>query len=603
MAKMNRQLDAAVDAFAAQPNVTTVQVEQLRKVLEADSSLAVAMNEAAKEGRLRAFTLDSGRDDPIGRTEIASGTMRLPPEAFSASQGEGCASLNTALKLQEMSLRLGNSEYQDSAGRTVAVSQAMVDNLQHALAASPLLLEKTASAINARPHPHLKSFAILPEGQGMGAAYDGDAKTMLIPAGRLQPVSATNPHGFSLVSMVYTLAHETQHGFNYERKQAAWQQFDAEVRQIAKDKNPINDYTRPVVNIIQASRVDEAEGEIAGWNAVLSMKQKNDPSFGVAEMKKVAGSRAYLFVSANSSDREPVGRSGLTFNADGSVAPSAQNIEAMGKNYFDRSARKGQPDSAELVGLGPHKESNYPNYYGRNAIEQLITIDRKVARSVDGVEPQMHLNMASLGLEERLIERLGLQINPRSQERQPYYDSSQSPPALHHFDHTRTGPGANQHVPIDLAIPADGSMATGRGGLTPALQGHPDHGLYSQIATQVRQQDQQHGRQWDETSERMTASLLVLAKENGLSQVDHVVFSTNKERVAAGENVFVVQGRLDDPAHLRAHMKTDEAVRTPETVSFEKVEAINERMARQTAQAQALGQMPEEAPKGPGMGR
>lgn len=146
-------------------------------------------------------------------------------------------------------------------------------------------------------------------------------------------------------------------------------------------------------------------------------------------------------------------------------------------------------------------------------------------------------------------------------------------------------------------------MATGRGGLTPALQGHPDHGLYSQIATQVRQQDQQHGRQWDETSERMTASLLVLAKENGLSQVDHVVFSTNKERVAAGENVFVVQGRLDDPAHLRVHMKTDEAVRTPETVSFEKVEAINERMARQTAQAQALGQMPEEAPKGPGMGR
>nr|WP_252255600.1 XVIPCD domain-containing protein [Lysobacter capsici] len=82
-----------------------------------------------------------------------------------------------------------------------------------------------------------------------------------------------------------------------------------------------------------------------------------------------------------------------------------------------------------------------------------------------------------------------------------------------------------------------------------------------------------------------------------------MVFSTRNERVAAGENVFVVQGRLDDPAHLRAHMKTDEAVRTPEAASFEKVEAISERMARQMPQAQALGQMPEEAPKGSGMGR
>lgn len=137
----------------------------------------------------------------------------------------------------------------------------------------------------------------------------------------------------------------------------------------------------------------------------------------------------------------------------------------------------------------------------------------------------------------------------------------------------------------------------------PSRPGHPDHGLYSQIAGQVREQDRQHGRQWDETSERMTASLLVLAKDSGLSQVDHVVFSIKNEHVAAGENVFVVQGRLDDPAHLRAHMKTDEAARTPEAASFEKVEAINERIARQTAQAQALGQTPEETPKGPGMGR
>ncbi|MGO1072489.1 XVIPCD domain-containing protein [Lysobacter sp. CA199] len=127
---------------------------------------------------------------------------------------------------------------------------------------------------------------------------------------------------------------------------------------------------------------------------------------------------------------------------------------------------------------------------------------------------------------------------------------------------------------------------------------HSDHNLYSQIASHVRDQDRQHGRQWDETSERMTASLLALAKEGGLSRVDHVVFSNKSGQVAAGENVFVVQGRLDDPAHLRAHMKTDEAARTPEAVSFDKVEALNERIAQHSAQAQALGQTPDEPSKG-----
>lgn len=83
-----------------------------------------------------------------------------------------------------------------------------------------------------------------------------------------------------------------------------------------------------------------------------------------------------------------------------------------------------------------------------------------------------------------------------------------------------------------------------RGQSVPSSSDHPDHNLYSQIAGHVLEQDRLHGRTWDETSERMTASLLTLAKDNGLTQVDHMVFSVQAERVAAGENVFVVQGRL-----------------------------------------------------------
>lgn len=151
--------------------------------------------------------------------------------------------------------------------------------------------------------------------------------------------------------------------------------------------------------------------------------------------------------------------------------------------------------------------------------------------------------------------------------------------------------------------------ARGRGGdlpqsapMVPSSKGHPDHGLYSQIAGHVREQDRQHGRQWDQSSERLTASLLALSKEAGLSQVDHVVFSTRTDRVAVGENVFVVQGRLDDPAHLRAHMKTEEATRTPESASFARAEALNERMATQ-ATTLAQTQAPEDVVRGPSIGR
>jgi hypothetical protein len=65
----------------------------------------------------------------------------------------------------------------------------------------------------------------------------------------------------------------------------------------------------------------------------------------------------------------------------------------------------------------------------------------------------------------------------------------------------------------------------------------------------------------DQSSACMSASLACLAKENGLTQIDHVVLSQQAGR--QGENVFVVQGALDDPAHRAAHMKTSVAAQTP----------------------------------------
>lgn len=603
MASPNKKLAEAIDTFAGSPGITVEQVAQLRDAIRSDRALLASMNQAANAGQIKGFSAQESSGNLAGTYDIHSGVVTLPAGEFKPMVATATPGLVAVLKLQDMAVRFGNSSYPDASGVSRDVSQEMVDNLQRCINESPTLAKRMQAAVSAEPEPHLRSYAVLPAGAGAGATYDGQSKTINIPAHRLQRSSTANLEGFDINAMTFTLAHETEHGFNHESKLRAYRAFDKEVRDIARDKNPTNDYTTPIGKLIDAGRQDEARAEIGGWNAILSRVRQSKPEAGLDEMGAVQGARTYLFVDHNVATKSYTGKADIAFKPDLSLDPTPGNIEAMGKYYFDRMPNGTQGLSArQVTSLGPYNEADYPNYYGRGAIERLITIDRKHAHAVRGVEPQMHINMAQLRLDERLIERLGLEIAARPQQRQAYYDTSQSPPALRHFDHTKTGPSLNQHVPIDPAILEGEPIAGERSKLTPAQQGHPDHGLYSQIAGHIRQHDQQRGRQWDDTSERMTASLLALAKDHGLSRVDHVVFSAQTERVGAGENVFVVQGALDDPAHTRAHMKTEDAARTPEAESFANVQATQQRPGQNVDQVQPLQPVQDETQKGFGAG-
>src|SRR3546814_9639956 len=103
--------------------------------------------------------------------------------------------------------------------------------------------------------------------------------------------------------------------------------------------------------------------------------------------------------------------------------------------------------------------------------------------------------------------------------------------------------------------------------------------MREQMRGHVRSLDQRHGREYDEQSERISHSLLALAKDKGLARIDHVVLSGKSEFVRSpGQNLFVVQGKLEDPAHIRAHMDTGLAARTPVPESSINLEATtNER--------------------------
>ena len=91
---------------------------------------------------------------------------------------------------------------------------------------------------------------------------------------------------------------------------------------------------------------------------------------------------------------------------------------------------------------------------------------------------------------------------------------------------------------------------------------HPDHRLFSQLIQKEAELDAAHGRPFDAASQRISASLLVLAKQNNLSRVDHVLLSQPTQNSHAAESIFIVQGDRNDPGHRRASIATEVAAKT-----------------------------------------
>ena len=118
--------------------------------------------------------------------------------------------------------------------------------------------------------------------------------------------------------------------------------------------------------------------------------------------------------------------------------------------------------------------------------------------------------------------------------------------------------------------------------------GHPEYGLLQQVRQGVAALDAQAGRAPDESSERLTASVMALARQSNLERADHIVLSVQTADSAAGRTVFVVQGDLDDPAHRRASMPTDVAVQTPVAQSLQQLDVAG--AERQQAAVHALDQ-------------
>ncbi len=144
----------------------------------------------------------------------------------------------------------------------------------------------------------------------------------------------------------------------------------------------------------------------------------------------------------------------------------------------------------------------------------------------------------------------------------------------------------HRNMPVTSPPPEKSSLDQTK--LDPTQAAHPDHKLHRQSSDAVRKLDESMGRNSDVSSDRMAASLTVLAKQEGIERIDNVVLSRGNDIVKAGENVIVVQGKLEDPSHTRAYMSTQQAVNTPVSESFRQLETLNTQPRQELAQQQSL---------------
>lgn len=127
------------------------------------------------------------------------------------------------------------------------------------------------------------------------------------------------------------------------------------------------------------------------------------------------------------------------------------------------------------------------------------------------------------------------------------------------------------------------------------LAWHSNDPLLSQIHQGVARLDAERGRDFDATSENISASLYALAKANGLTQVDHVLLSDRTAQPDAAQNIFIVQGERNDPAQLRASMPTAVAAQTPAETSFERAEQLSQSAQVRTQAEQQQRQVQEQS--------
>ncbi|MCD0247450.1 XVIPCD domain-containing protein [Xanthomonas melonis] len=109
-----------------------------------------------------------------------------------------------------------------------------------------------------------------------------------------------------------------------------------------------------------------------------------------------------------------------------------------------------------------------------------------------------------------------------------------------------------------------------------ALQ--PGSQLFNDAVVRLDGQRERLGLRDDDAFLNTAASVAARAGNDGLQRIDHLVPNRH------GDSLIAVQGRMDDPAHLRSHVQTASAANEPVQGNVSQLQQHNQQPAHQPAQ-------------------
>jgi hypothetical protein len=395
-------------------------------------------------------------------------------------------------------------------------------NLRSLLAQSP---ELQARFLDSIADGNLKSFEALPAKAHAGGSYNGDSKTMRLPLPRL---GRTETEPAMAAELTFVLGHELEHSFFRTSADQADTAFKQEILAIAMGPGP-HDYTDAVKQLFDSHRENEARAHIGGFNALASQVKSDNPDAGLRELYEASPGRMEDFIdrSGRAPDFDYALKPGLTLSSDGTLKPTPQNIEAMGRYFFD------QPPSA--VRLGTNGNQDYINYYGEGVLASIERAEKAALVYATAFDPgavpaEIRLDMDALGLK----------------------------PALLTTDLTFLGNAAltasTQSVP-EAPIAAPDADA-------PAIPAPGENALYAQALRSIDGVAGQLGLSDRGETANLAAATALEAMQAGMHRVDGVV-------VGVSGRIYVYEGDPSSASVNRAAVDVDRAKLTPANDSLD----------------------------------
>ena len=376
-------------------------------------------------------------------------------------------------------------------------------------------------------------------------------------------------------SLIFQLGHEIQHGFFYYEQghKETENRVLAEINTIAESDAKRKDYTKPLKDLLDAERNNEALAMIAGWNAVVSYEQKQQGKTKLSLQEIVGdgfGYEQYFLDETALRNKKIIPTKGLKFNPDMTISNNQQEI--LAKTYFD------QP--GDQIRLGPHGESDYRNIYAARVISYIV---RK--HYAHDPKAELVIDMKGLGLEERQLEINGLDLGDGNRRR-VYYDKSH-PKTPQYFDHTISGKNQFNHVPI-----TNPKFDTEKQAYSDFLKNMPEQAqkLHAQITDKFTEFIKKHHLPYSEDS--IQNSITALTAEAYAKKLPEIMaFNITKDNclgVMHKDNAFLRIAKVDvnEAMNIDSRESFKDILKTEQNFQLE---AEQREMEKQTNHSQSMG--------------